>query len=144
MSPLWNFDRLTIHHMVCTCCNIWMFLSFVSLFECYFGLFLEAEGTAAEVLSQMNIQGDQLKGADKNVWKLRESLEKSKQQLDDLIVKLRKKKLRLQIIAGILATIDLILFYRLFVCGGTFFCRGYWWHLLTMLVSTFQVRFVAL
>jgi len=85
----------------------------------------QAEGTAAEVLSQMNIQGDQLKGADKNVWKLRESLEKSKQQLDDLIVKLRKKKLRLQIIAGILATIDLILFFRLFVCGGTFFCRSY-------------------
>jgi len=85
----------------------------------------QAEGTAAEVLSQMNIQGDQLKGADKNVWKLRESLEKSKQQLDDLIVKIRKKKLRLQIIAGILASIDLILFFRLVVCGGTFFCRSY-------------------
>lgn len=83
----------------------------------------ETEATSAAVLSQMRQQRQQLQGAQSNVWEMREAAEKAKRDLTSMAARQRKKKLKLQIIAGALALIDLILFLRLIQCGGSFFCK---------------------
>mmetsp|Transcript_47465 Transcript_47465/g.55444 ORF Transcript_47465/g.55444 Transcript_47465/m.55444 type:complete len:159 (+) Transcript_47465:83-559(+) len=84
----------------------------------------EAEATAAQVMSQMTTQRYQLQNAHENVYNVRDTTEQAKQELTELQAKGRRKKRRLQIIAGFLATADMILFLRLLLCGGSFFCRS--------------------
>lgn len=83
----------------------------------------ETEATSAAVLSQMRQQRQQLQGAQSNAWEMREAAEKAKRDLTSMAARQRRKKLKLQIIAGALALIDLILFLRLIQCGGSFFCK---------------------
>lgn len=83
----------------------------------------ETEATSAAVLSQMRQQRQQLQGAQSNAWEMREAAEKAKRDLTSMAAKQRRKKLKLQMIAGALALIDLILFLRLIQCGGSFFCK---------------------
>mmetsp|Transcript_15397 Transcript_15397/g.22678 ORF Transcript_15397/g.22678 Transcript_15397/m.22678 type:complete len:153 (-) Transcript_15397:301-759(-) len=85
----------------------------------------EAEGTAQAVMSQMTTQRYQISGAHGNVSEMREATEKTKREIKDLATKRLRKKRRLQMIAGALALTDLFLFFRLLVCGGSFFCRRY-------------------
>jgi hypothetical protein len=84
----------------------------------------QAENTAGNVLTQMQTQRQQLKGAHNNVWEMRQAAEKAKQDITSLIQKARKKKLRLQMIAAALAGVDFLLFIRLIQCGGSFFCKS--------------------
>ena len=72
----------------------------------------------------MQTQRQQLKGANQNVWEMRQNAEKAKRDITALIKKARKKKLKLQFIAMGLAFIDFVLFIRLLQCGGSFFCKS--------------------
>ncbi len=83
----------------------------------------ETEATSAAVLSQLRTQRGQLEGANSNVWEMRQAAEKAKKDITAMAKKQRKKKLRLQMIAVILAVVDFLLFVRLVQCGGSFFCK---------------------
>jgi hypothetical protein len=72
----------------------------------------------------MQGQRQQLKGAHDNVWEMRQSAEKAKRDITQLIKKARQKKLRLQFIALGLALVDFFLLVRLLQCGGSFFCKS--------------------
>ena len=85
----------------------------------------KTEATSAAVLSQLKAQRGQLKGAHENVWEMRQAAEKAKTDISSMIKKARQKKMRLQAIATILASIDFLLLIRLIQCGGSFFCRRY-------------------
>eukprot|EP00560_Eucampia_antarctica_P003186 CAMPEP_0197836492 /NCGR_PEP_ID=MMETSP1437-20131217/29168_1 /TAXON_ID=49252 ORGANISM="Eucampia antarctica, Strain CCMP1452" /NCGR_SAMPLE_ID=MMETSP1437 /ASSEMBLY_ACC=CAM_ASM_001096 /LENGTH=135 /DNA_ID=CAMNT_0043442707 /DNA_START=185 /DNA_END=592 /DNA_ORIENTATION=+ len=85
----------------------------------------QTEGTAATVLSQMTTQRNQLEGAHNDVHNMKETTEKAKNELINLIAKVRAKKRKLQLIVAALSAIDLFLFFRIAVCGGSFFCRRY-------------------
>lgn len=85
----------------------------------------QAEGNAATVLSQMTQQRHQLQGANDIVSGMKETTEKAKNEMTNLIAKVRAKKQRLQLIVAVLAAVDLFLFLRIVVCGGSFFCKRY-------------------
>lgn len=82
----------------------------------------QAEGTAANVLTQMHTQRHQLKGAHDDVWDMRKATEEARRELEALIAKNRRKKVRLYAIIGALAMTDLFLFLRIAQCRGSFFC----------------------
>lgn len=83
----------------------------------------ETEATSAAVLSQMKAQRGQLKGAHDNVWEMRQAAEKAKTDISVMIKKARQRKIRLQAIAALLASVDFLLLIRLIQCGGSFFCH---------------------
>jgi len=85
----------------------------------------QAEGAAATVLSQMTQQRQQLHGANDVVYNMKETTEKAKNEMTNLIAKVRAKKQKLQLIVAVLSAVDLFLFLRIVACGGTFFCRRY-------------------
>lgn len=82
----------------------------------------QAEGTAANVLTQMHTQRHQLKSAHDDVWDMRKAAEEARRELESLIAKNRKKKMRLYAIIAALAMTDLLLFFRIAQCRGGFFC----------------------
>ena len=82
----------------------------------------QAEGTAANVLTQMHTQRHQLKGAHDDVWEMRKATEEARRELESLIAKNRKKKVRLYAIIAALAMTDMFLFLRIAQCRGSFFC----------------------
>mmetsp|Transcript_107791 Transcript_107791/g.311441 ORF Transcript_107791/g.311441 Transcript_107791/m.311441 type:complete len:125 (-) Transcript_107791:3170-3544(-) len=81
-----------------------------------------AEETANAVMSQLHGQRQQLQTANDDVWDMRQATEQTKRELRDLQAKYRQKKMRLYAWIAVLATIDLLLFYRLLRCRGSFFC----------------------
>jgi len=81
----------------------------------------EAEGTATAVLGQMNAQRHQIKGANDDVWAMREATAKAKRELEELREKNLRKKRRLYYWIAGLATVDFLLFMRLIQCHGHFF-----------------------
>jgi|EP01083_Nonionella_stella_P014356 hypothetical protein len=83
----------------------------------------ETEATSAAVLSQLRTQRGQLDGANKNVWEMRQAAERAKKDITSMAKKVRKKKMRLQMIAIVLAVVDFVLFVRLVQCGGSFYCK---------------------
>ena len=82
----------------------------------------QAEGTASNVLTQMHAQRHQLKGAHDDVWEMRKAAEQARRELESLIAKNRKKKARLYAIIAALVMTDLLLFFRIAQCRGSFFC----------------------
>ena len=82
----------------------------------------EAEGTAANVLTQMHTQRHQLQGAHDDVWEMRKTAEEAKREMISLIAKNRRKKQRLYAIIAALAMTDIFLFLRIAHCRGSFFC----------------------
>jgi hypothetical protein len=82
----------------------------------------QAEGTAANVLTQMHTQRHQIKGAHDDVWEMRKATEEARRELESLIAKNRRKKARLYAIIAALAMTDLLLFVRIAQCRGSFFC----------------------
>jgi len=82
----------------------------------------QAENTANAVLSQLHGQRHQLQGANDDVWDMRQATEQTKRELRDLQSKYRKKKMRLYMWIAILTSIDILLFWRLLRCRGSFFC----------------------
>lgn len=83
----------------------------------------ETEATSAAVLSQLRTQRGQLDGANANVWEMRQAAERAKKDITSMAKKVRKKKMRLQMIAIVLAVVDFMLFVRLVQCGGSFYCK---------------------
>lgn len=83
----------------------------------------ETEATSAAVLAQMRTQRGQLQGAHDNVWEMRQAAEKAREDISIMAKKVRRKKMRLQMVAAFLAVLDFILFVRLIQCGGSFFCK---------------------
>lgn len=71
----------------------------------------------------MKAQRGQLKGAHDNVWEMRQAAEKAKTDISVMIKKARQRKIRLQAIAALLASVDFLLLIRLIQCGGSFFCH---------------------
>uniref|UniRef100_A0A7S3QDT0 t-SNARE coiled-coil homology domain-containing protein n=1 Tax=Chaetoceros debilis TaxID=122233 RepID=A0A7S3QDT0_9STRA len=83
----------------------------------------ETEATSAAVLSQLRTQRGQLDGANTNVWEMRQAAERAKKDITSMAKKVRKKKMRLQMIVIVLAVVDFVLFVRLIQCGGSFYCK---------------------
>lgn len=82
----------------------------------------QAENTANVVLSQMNAQRQQLQGANDDVWDMRNATEETKRELRDLHEKYRARKRKLYTYIAILAVSDVLLFFRIARCRGSFFC----------------------
>jgi chlorite dismutase len=81
-----------------------------------------AEETANAVMTHLHAQRQQIQGANENVWDMREATEQTKKELMDLHAKYRQKKLRLYVWIAVVATLDILLFFRLLRCRGSFFC----------------------
>lgn len=82
----------------------------------------QAEEKAATVLNQLHTQRHQLQGAHNDVGKMREATDQAKREIEDLAAKNRRKRMRLYGIIGGLAAADILLFFRIVRCGGSFFC----------------------
>jgi len=54
---------------------------------------------------------------------MRQAAEKAREDISIMAKKVRRKKMRLQMVAAFLAVLDFILFVRLIQCGGSFFCK---------------------
>ena len=72
----------------------------------------------------MTTQRQQLKGAHDNVWEMRQTAQKAKDDITLMAKRQREKKMRLQMIVAALAFVDFFLFVRLIQCGGGFFCKS--------------------
>ena len=81
-----------------------------------------AEGTANAVLTQLTEQRHQLSGAHENVWQMRTATDNAKRELQELHNKYQSKKLRLYATIAALGLVDLLLFFRIAQCRGSFFC----------------------
>ena len=84
-----------------------------------------AETTANTVLATLHAQRQQLQNANDDTWQMRTNVANAQRELRELQAKAWKKKQRLYIIIGILGFVDLMLFFRIVQCGGSFFCRRY-------------------
>jgi hypothetical protein len=82
----------------------------------------QTDATAQTVLSQLHTQRHQLGGAADDVWEMRIATEQAKRELAALQNKHMTKKRRLYTIIAILGAIDLLLFFRLLQCHGSFIC----------------------
>ncbi|VEU40724.1 unnamed protein product [Pseudo-nitzschia multistriata] len=82
----------------------------------------QAEETANAVLNQLHGQRQQIQGANNDVWETRQLTEETKRELIALQAKYREKKNKLKVMIGLLAAIDLFMFFRLLRCRGSFFC----------------------
>lgn len=82
----------------------------------------QAEGTAANVMTQLHTQRTQIRSAHNDVWDMRKATEEARRELESLIAKNRRKKARLYMIIAGLALTDLLLFLRIAQCRGGFFC----------------------
>mmetsp|Transcript_10137 Transcript_10137/g.18299 ORF Transcript_10137/g.18299 Transcript_10137/m.18299 type:complete len:166 (-) Transcript_10137:158-655(-) len=86
---------------------------------------IQAETTAGGVLAAMVGQKQQLQNANDDTWAMRTNVANAQRELKELQMKAWKKKQRLYGIIGLLSTVDLVLFFRIVQCGGSFFCRRY-------------------
>ena len=84
-----------------------------------------AETTANNVLAKLHAQRHQLQNANDDTWEMRQNVATAQRELKELQQKAWAKKRRLYGIIGLLAAIDLLLFFRIVQCGGSFFCRTY-------------------
>lgn len=84
----------------------------------------EAEDTANAVLQQMNVQRQQIQGANEDVWDMRQATEETKRELRDLQDKYRARERKLYMCIAILGTVYFLLFLRLLCGGRSFFCRS--------------------
>lgn len=84
-----------------------------------------AETTANTVLATLHAQRQQLQNANDDTWQMRTNVAAAQRELRELQKKAWQKKQRLYIIIGILGFVDVILFFRIVQCGGSFFCRRY-------------------
>ena len=85
----------------------------------------QAETTANAVLSQLSGQRQQLKGANDDVWEMRQATEQTKRELGALRAKYAAKKRKLYGIIAALAVVDMLMFLRIISCRGSLFCRRY-------------------
>jgi prophage DNA circulation protein len=86
---------------------------------------IQAETTANNVLASMVGQKQQLQNANDDMWAMRTNVANAQRELKELQQKAFMKKQRLYMIIGLLSTVDVILFFRIVQCGGSFFCRRY-------------------
>lgn len=86
---------------------------------------IEAEATANGVMAALGGQRQQLQNANDDTWAMRQNVAQAQAELKELQRKARLKKHRLYVIIGVLSTVDLVLFFRIVQCGGSFFCRRY-------------------
>ena len=86
---------------------------------------VNAETTANNVLAKLHAQRHQLQNANDDTWEMRQNVATAQRELKELQQKAWAKKRRLYMIIGLLATVDLMLFFRIVQCGGSFFCRHY-------------------
>ena len=84
---------------------------------------MQAATTAKNVMALMVSQKQQLENANEDTWAMRTNVASAQRELKDLQQKAWKKKQRLYIIIGLLGAVDLVLFFRIVQCGGSFFCR---------------------
>ena len=84
--------------------------------------YYQAEETSTNVLERMTAQRQQLQGATDNVWEMRETTEKAKQEIQELQAKYREKKMRLYVMIVALGLADLLLLLRIIHCHGNFYC----------------------
>eukprot|EP00540_Astrosyne_radiata_P022065 CAMPEP_0116837668 /NCGR_PEP_ID=MMETSP0418-20121206/8779_1 /TAXON_ID=1158023 /ORGANISM="Astrosyne radiata, Strain 13vi08-1A" /LENGTH=127 /DNA_ID=CAMNT_0004467573 /DNA_START=93 /DNA_END=476 /DNA_ORIENTATION=- len=82
----------------------------------------EADSTAANVLSQMHQQRQQLQGTRDDVMGMRTATAQAKQELTEIYDRNRRKKRRLYFIIAVLSIVDLALIIRIIQCHGSFFC----------------------
>ena len=83
----------------------------------------QAEGTGNMVLSQMATQRYQLQSAHGNVTDMRNTTELAKKELEAMAERVGRRKQRLKAIIVLLAFANIFCFFRLLICGGSFFCR---------------------
>mmetsp|Transcript_24170 Transcript_24170/g.52130 ORF Transcript_24170/g.52130 Transcript_24170/m.52130 type:complete len:174 (-) Transcript_24170:170-691(-) len=86
---------------------------------------VQAETTANTVLASLHAQRQQLQNANDDTWQMRTNVANAQRELKELKQKAFMKKQRLYMIIGLLAVVDLTLFFRIVQCGGSFFCRRY-------------------
>ena len=86
---------------------------------------IQAETTANNGLASMVGQKQQLQNANDDTWAMRTNVANAQRELKELQQKAFMKKQRLYMIIGLLSTVDVILFFRIVQCGGSFFCRRY-------------------
>ena len=84
-----------------------------------------AETTANNVLAKLHAQRHQLQNANDDTWEMRQNVATAQRELKELQQKAWAKKRRLYGIIGLLSAVDLMLFFRIVQCGGSFFCRHY-------------------
>ncbi|KAL7507350.1 hypothetical protein ACHAXN_005332 [Cyclotella atomus] len=84
---------------------------------------VQAETTANTVLATLHAQRQQLQNANDDTWQMRTNVALAQRELKELQQKAWLKKRRLYGIIGLLGFIDLMLFFRIVQCGGSFFCR---------------------
>jgi nuclear transport factor 2 (NTF2) superfamily protein len=84
---------------------------------------LQAETTANTVLATLHAQRQQLQNANDDTWAMRTNVALAQRELKELQQKAWAKKRKLYVIIGMLAFVDLMLFFRIVQCGGSFFCR---------------------
>ena len=82
----------------------------------------QAEETANAVLNQLHAQRQQIQHANDDVWETRQMTEETKRALGALQAKYREKKNKLRMMIALLGLLDLLMFYRLLRCRGSFFC----------------------
>jgi hypothetical protein len=82
----------------------------------------QAAETANAVLNQLHGQRQQLQGANEDVWQTRQLTEETKRELHALQAKYREKKNKLKAIIVLVGLVDLLMFFRLVFCRGSFFC----------------------
>ncbi|EED92918.1 predicted protein [Thalassiosira pseudonana CCMP1335] len=86
---------------------------------------VQAETTANTVLATLHAQRQQLQNANDDTWQMRTNVAIAQRELKELQQKAWAKKRRLYGIIGMLSFVDLVLFFRIVQCGGSFFCHRY-------------------
>mmetsp|Transcript_19800 Transcript_19800/g.32468 ORF Transcript_19800/g.32468 Transcript_19800/m.32468 type:complete len:188 (+) Transcript_19800:162-725(+) len=86
---------------------------------------VNAETNANNVLAKLHAQRHQLQNANDDTWEMRKNVATAQRELKELQQKAWAKKRRLYGIIALLAAVDLMLFFRIVQCGGSFFCRYY-------------------
>lgn len=86
---------------------------------------IQAETTANTVLATLHAQRQQLQNANDDTWQMRTNVAIAQRELKELQQKAWAKKRRLYGIIGMLSFVDLVLFFRIVQCGGSFFCHRY-------------------
>jgi hypothetical protein len=84
--------------------------------------YYQADETAGNVLNKMTMQRSQLESAHGSVWEMRQATAAAKRQIEELLNKNRLKKQRLYLMIAAVGLADLLLFFRLLQCRGSFFC----------------------